>query len=928
MNQGGCGEALPVGGIGETSSPQRWASAPLQKPLLALLQQALRCLDATGSFADAGPDGEPGGGSSTAGLPVLLARTSSVLTVLGRVTPSWQEMEPAQIARFLLTLQLQLEDGLEVSPVSSATLVGQQTGYCALTLRQATRRLRSICAERLGVVLDPLESLAQQPTNDRRASVLSRIAEAVGRVRLLNAVAPAAFESGSAGARTRFLSQLTAIMVRRELTGLRFADSVDGQDPVEPVLARLLQQLRGSLQDGWAGSVTHDQLVKDCGIYSAQRRVLLQDRLVPAGRGSELFHCFLEELTAGLGRLRVEWSALSATQGLRYLSGWHCAWVSRLTTAALISGDVPRHNLLEAWRILLWWQFERSEPLRQPDLALFEEVCAALAPGSPETGMAADADGLEARLAIALCAREVSTEGVSGQVPVYLAQNIRALLTVCADIRACTDQTGSAVADGRLLVELRLLAAGARVLGVYRVEALSSALAEVHLMLARAGHKVLEPGRLDLLAEAHRLLCSCLNCAAAHQEVPDCRELIATLYGWLDSGITGLAHRSQDDLTQPAGIVCADEKSLADCFQREAVGLVEAIDRGIAALVGSAVAAPDLPSCPQLLSLLHTLKGSALQFDCTAIADLCHGLEQLLLRKPASDAAGGSRQVDSASAAVLAYADRLREAIDDLGRRQAVDSGAPVALPAGDDPSLPVAAQAMTRIAGLAEQIGHCSRAMLDLLPAIGTPDDSASRMSLLRDLLAEQQRYAVQLAEEIAGSRTVCFDRLSARLQRLAARHANQLDRQVWFQVQGGEVQMDRLLLERLVAPLEHLLRNAIDHGIEPVGERRAASKPDCGSITLRVAADDGQRPQLRIELSDDGRGIEPGNSDPGVAEEERMQRLFAVGFSTRARVTTQGGHGLGLAAVKGAVAALKGSIRVSSRPGAGTCFHIALPV
>src|SRR5690606_39659387 len=113
-----------------------------------------------------------------------------------------------------------------------------------------------------------------------------------------------------------------------------------------------------------------------------------------------------------------------------------------------------------------------------------------------------------------------------------------------------------------------------------------------------------------------------------------------------------------------------------------------------------------------------------------------------------------------------------------------------------------------TRIAALADQLGHCSRAMRDVLSTMETRDDNASRMSLLRDLLAEQDRHAVQLAEEIAGSRTVCFNRLSARLQRLAARHANQLDRQVRFQVQGGEVRMERVLLERLVAPLEHLLR------------------------------------------------------------------------------------------------------------------------
>src|SRR5690606_40159584 len=137
--------------------------------------------------------------------------------------------------------------------------------------------------------------------------------------------------------------------------------------------------------------------------------------------------------------------------------------------------------------------------------------------------------------------------------------------------------------------------------------------------------------------------------------------------------VTGVATRSQNDLTQPAGIVPDAEASHAACFQREAVDLLEAIDHRIVTLAGSAAADSGIPACPQLLSLLHTLKGSALQFDCAVIAELCHGLEQLLLRKPAPDEAAASHQVDSASAAVLAYAGRLQAGIDHLGRAPAPD---------------------------------------------------------------------------------------------------------------------------------------------------------------------------------------------------------------------------------------------------------------
>src|SRR5690606_18599934 len=159
-------------------------------------------------------------------------------------------------------------------------------------------------------------------------------------------------------------------------------------------------------------------------------------------------------------------------------------WVSRLSTAALICADVPRYDLLEAWRTLLCWQFEHSEPLRLPDLQLFEEVCSALGsgvagtgPGGPgmtlgmptgmPTGMAAGAEALEARLAASLCVRELGSGVVPEQVPVSLARNIRALLTAGAEVKA---DRGQPVAGRHVLGGRRLLTDGARALRGGRIE--------------------------------------------------------------------------------------------------------------------------------------------------------------------------------------------------------------------------------------------------------------------------------------------------------------------------------------------------------------------------------------------------------------------------------------------------------------------------
>ena len=941
MSEAAGGEELPAAGIGELGGRQAWGGVALQEPLLGLVRQALRALDAEGSsltgvrLGDCPLDRNE---HSATSLAELLARIRSVLMLLGRMAPSWQEIAPCQIARFLVTQELQLQEELAApAPYASSASEDSRSGCCSVMSRGAARRLRTICCEALGAAHDQLALVHQQPAYESRVKALEQAAEAVGRLQLLTTLVPAVFGAGATGVGSDHLSRL-AVLVRRELGSLRPAAYVAGLESVDLLLMRLLRHLVQSLEGRGAGMESCPKLMQDSINLGMQRQTLWQECVVDADSRCDLSRSFLEELSGSLTTLRAEWRALSAKQGLRYLCGWHCAWVSRLSTAALICADVPRYDLLEAWRTLLCWQFEHSEPLRLPDLQLFEEVCSALVsgvagtgpgdPGMMPTGMTAGAEALEARLAASLCVRELGSGVVPEQVPVSLARNIRALLTAGAEIRANREQP---VAGRHLLVELRLLTAGARALGVYRVEALSRALAEVHLMLAGAGDMVLEPDRLDLLAQAHSRLCNCLNCAAAHQEVPDCRELIARLYGWLDEGGTGVASQGRQGPVQTIGTVPDVAKSPIDSFQREAVALMETIDHRIAELTGAPAVDPEtdpeIPLCPQLLSLLHTLKGTALQFDCVAIADSCHRLEQLFLHKPGPEAAG-LREATLASPELRRCVRDLRGAIDDLGRQQAVASGAPTALPVDDRYSLPVPVRALTRITGLAEHLAHCSRVMLDVLSTMELPDMDPSRVEVLRDLLAEQERHAVHLTEEIVGSRTVCFDRLSTRLQRLAARHANELDRQVWFQVEGAELQMDRLLLERLVAPLEHLLRNAIDHGIEPVNERRAASKPDCGTITLRVAADTGKTPQLRIDLADDGRGIQAGSSDRAAEGEDGLQRLFAVGFSTRAQVTVEGGHGLGLAAVKDAIDALKGTIRISTRPGAGTCFHIALPV
>jgi len=164
-------------------------------------------------------------------------------------------------------------------------------------------------------------------------------------------------------------------------------------------------------------------------------------------------------------------------------------------------------------------------------------------------------------------------------------------------------------------------------------------------------------------------------------------------------------------------------------------------------------------------------------------------------------------------------------------------------------------------------------------------------------------------------------------------------LGRQVRLEITGDDTQVDRDILERLDAPLGHLLRNAVDHGIEPPEERRAAGKPPAGIVHLEARHSAGV---LQIIVSDDGRGIDPEGlrraiverkltTEPVAAqltEAELLEFLFLPSFTMKEKVTEISGRGVGLDAVQNMLKQVRGTIRVSAQPGRGARFQLQLPL
>ncbi|TDQ38124.1 Hpt domain-containing protein [Thiopseudomonas denitrificans] len=202
--------------------------------------------------------------------------------------------------------------------------------------------------------------------------------------------------------------------------------------------------------------------------------------------------------------------------------------------------------------------------------------------------------------------------------------------------------------------------------------------------------------------------------------------------------------------------------------------------------------------------------------------------------------------------------------------------------------------------------------------------------------LLLQQSRVNTELQEGLMRTRMVPFERLVPRLRRIVRQVSAELGKAAELQVTNAEGEMDRSVMERMMAPLEHMLRNAIAHGLELPEVRQHAGKPATGRIQLELGREGAD---ILLTLSDDGAGInvaavrdkaiERGLMVEGseLSDQEIMQFILHAGFSTASEVTQVSGRGVGMDVVSSEIKQLGGAIGIESRPGQGTRFVIRLP-
>lgn len=222
------------------------------------------------------------------------------------------------------------------------------------------------------------------------------------------------------------------------------------------------------------------------------------------------------------------------------------------------------------------------------------------------------------------------------------------------------------------------------------------------------------------------------------------------------------------------------------------------------------------------------------------------------------------------------------------------------------------------------------------LEPVVDRADERHDALRRLSDTFARALKGLRDAAMEL---RIVPVELLFSRYPRLVREMARAQDKQIALRLEPNGARIDKGMIERLADPLMHMIRNAVDHGIEPAGERQAAGKPGQASLVLRAE----QRGEhVTIELSDDGRGIDLARvreravergmltraAADGASEESLRRLIFEAGFSTAVGVTATSGRGVGMDVVATTVAELGGSVAVHSHSGEGTSIVLELPL
>jgi len=291
---------------------------------------------------------------------------------------------------------------------------------------------------------------------------------------------------------------------------------------------------------------------------------------------------------------------------------------------------------------------------------------------------------------------------------------------------------------------------------------------------------------------------------------------------------------------------------------------------------------------------------------------------------PVVDQAASQEVTPSATAAPAATGSAQRAAVPAPAKEDSIRVDA-------------VKLDALLEVAGESVQAANQAAVLLEKLGQFQFEGGAASLMAALAETLNRASRYSTELQRATLSTRMQPVGRLFQKFPRLVRELAKDLGKDVELVIEGAETEVDRVVVDSLYDPLVHMLRNALDHGIEEAADRAATGKSAKAIISLKAWQ---EASSVMIELSDDGKGMDPHvlrrkaiakgliSDAAAQSDDEAFQLVFLPGFSTKDVASSVSGRGVGMDVVKTAVEKHRGSIRIDSTLGAGTRFSIRLPI
>ena len=349
----------------------------------------------------------------------------------------------------------------------------------------------------------------------------------------------------------------------------------------------------------------------------------------------------------------------------------------------------------------------------------------------------------------------------------------------------------------------------------------------------------------------------------------------------------------------------------------------------------------------------HTLKGGAGVVGFPEMATVLHGLEQLLEDVREERRSPTRELADAVLGTVDALGEMLRLAMagqDQSGPRLAAEAA--LARAAGSGPELVPAGSAVVPApapppapapAPAADEAGSIAvpvQRLDEMVRLVGEGTAAHLRVGrLISERLGDDPaaleeyrqlaRILGTLQDQAMRARMVAVAAVAGPLRRAVRDLAHDTGKDVRWELSGEDTELDRHVLEHLREPLVALVRNAIDHGIEPAAERERLGKPREGLVRIHAAQ---VGPDVVVSVADDGRGIDlervRAAAGGELSDEEAMAAIFRPGLSTARALTAVSGRGVGLDAVRAAVDELRGRVEVHSAPGRGTEFRISVPM